>query len=127
MTADFVVRLLDAENNLLAWTRVQAESRRQPDRASGFFSAVQPVMRLPIERDGVAVKFAVQWPDLDIARVKEIDACAVKAGELREYAWMEPVWLIAGMQDVPLPAVTERQPVRIGVPPAALGMKDPRT
>ena len=83
--------------------------------------------RFVIEQSGEASKFSVHWTDLDIARVRELDQrVPVQSGQVFNYTWIEPVWLVTGMRDVPLPAVTVRQSVSICPPPAQMGAKDPR-
>lgn len=123
----FVVRLLDADNNLLSWTQVVASpSRQDGGRASCPLFPSTPT-QFVIERDGEAAKFSVHWTDLDIARVRELDErVPVHVGQVFNYTWIEPVWLVAGMRDVPMPAVTVRNNVTIVPPPAQIGMKDSR-
>lgn len=123
----FVVRLLDADNTLLSWTQVTAApSRQEGGRASCPLVATTPT-QFVIERDGIAAKFSVHWTDLDIARVRDLDEpVLVKAHQVFHYTWIEPVWLVSGMRDVPLPAVTVRNSVTICPPPAQMGMKDSR-
>lgn len=120
MRARFVVRLLDASDNLLAWTEVEAEARPQDRAGSCPFFAVAPTL-FEVEQSGRVARVAVHWPDLDVARVTtpvaELD---VRAGDVVNYAWIEPVWLVPGMRDVALPAVTVRKSVAIGVPSGGL-------
>lgn len=126
MTARFIVRLLDAEDGLLAWAEVYATATPQNHAGSCPFWPTGPISFL-IERDGIASKLSVQWADLDVARVAPMqEPCAVKTGEIRTPVMLEPIWLVPGMRDVPLPAVTVRHPVTIGVPVGGLGVKDSR-
>lgn len=127
MTSKFVVRLLDAANQLLAWTTVMASPKRDDGgRASCPFWSNGPTTFV-IERTGEAAKFSVHWTDLDVARVRELDApVSVQLGQVFTYTWIEPVWLVAGMRDVPLPAVTVRQSIQVAPPPAQMGARDPR-
>lgn len=121
MTARFIVRLLEDDGGLLAWTEVQAVAKPQdrPAASCPFWPVAETVF--PIERDGSASKISVHWPELDVARVESLSApVAVKAGERRALPWLQPVWLVAGMRDVPLPAVTVGRPVAIGVPVGSL-------
>jgi len=112
----FVVRLLDAEDQLLAWATIYPELRPHVGRASCGFVATEPTP-LPIDRDGVATRLAVHWCDLDLARITSlVEPMQVTAGQLAHYGWIEPVWLVSGMRDVPLPATTERNGVTVGVP-----------
>jgi hypothetical protein len=122
MTTKFVVRLVDAEGRLLAWAPALAGPRPQPGRASCPFWPEAPT-RFAIEQSGRATAISVHWCDLDIARTNAlIEAADVEVGQVFNFTWIEPIWLVAGMRDVALPAVTERQSVEIGVPVGGLGM-----
>lgn len=119
----FVVRLLDAESRLLAWAEVWAQPTPQAARASCPFWPIAPT-QFVIERDGVAAQVSVHWCDLDIARIGNITPRQpVHVGQIFTHIWLEPVWLTAGMTDVPLPPVTIRAKVKVGIPTAALGMR----
>jgi hypothetical protein len=116
----FVVRLLDDSAQLLAWAEVYAEPRPQERGASCPYKAVTAT-QFQIEQDGIASEMSVHWCDLDVARRTPLmEATPVKAGQVFTFSWIEPVWLVAGSRDVPLPAVTLRQPVAIVVPTGAL-------
>lgn len=127
MRARFTVRLLDAAHNLLAWSDVIAEATPQDRAASCPFWPVGRT-QFQIERDGRAEIVTIHWPDLDVARIQNIiEPLDVKVGQVANYEWLEPVWLVPGMRDVPLPAVTVKQSVRIEVPTGSLGVRDSRT
>lgn len=119
-TEKFVLRLLDAEGALLAWTTVMAEPRPQARGGScPFFATTDTV--LVAERDGRAVETTIHWCDLDVARRQALaEPVDVQAGQQLRFAWLEPVWLVPGMRDVPLPAVTVRAPVAVTVPIGSL-------
>jgi hypothetical protein len=121
MDTKFVVRLLDAQGGLLAWQTVWALPRLQEPRgASCPFFAPGPTLFV-IERDGRATQISVHWCDLDVARVVAlIEPVDVTVGRVATYVWIEPVWLVPGMRDVPLPAVTVRQSVELVVPTGVL-------
>jgi hypothetical protein len=127
VTFSFVVRLLDTDNNLLSWTKaLGSPSRQDGGRASCPLWVTAPTSFV-IEKTGEAAKLAVHWTDLDIARLRELDErVLVQQGQVFTFTWIEPIWLIAGMRDVPLPAVTVRNSVTIAPPPAQMGAKDPR-
>lgn len=117
MTAEkFVLRLLDAEGHLLAWATVMAEPRPQARGGScPFFATTETV--LVAERDGRAVETTIHWCDLDVARREQLaEPLDVLTGQQLRFAWLQPVWLVPGMRDVPLPAVTVREPVAVTVP-----------
>lgn len=118
----FVVRLLDKDAQLLSWAEVYAEPRPQERGAScPYFPVPRQPTQLVIERDGVATELTVHWCDLDVARRTNVmEPTAVKAGQVVLFNWIEPVWLVPGMREVPLPPVTVHQPVTIGVPAGSL-------
>lgn len=119
MTDKFVVRLLGDGDELLAWAEVYAESRPQPNASCPFF-ATHPT-RFAIEKNGVAKKLSVHWCDLDIARVQDIAGnTPVQQGQVFDFNWIEPVWLVAGMRNVPLPSVTVGTPVSVSIPVGTL-------
>mgnify|MGYP007100089373 CR=1 FL=1 len=121
MRATFIVRLLDAAGELIAWTRVEAEARPQREAASCPFFALEP-SRFVAERAGRACQISVHWPDLDVARVNKeiVEPTDVEAGQVLAFAWFEPVWLVAGSRGVPLTPEAERQAVVLGVPVGTL-------
>jgi hypothetical protein len=123
MTARFIVRLLDADGQLLSWADVLAEARPQGRPRSTPFFSLNPT-RFVIERDGVASRITIHWADVDVARVgPDMTPTPVQAGQVFTFTWLGPVWLIEGsQQDVPLPAVTVRAPVAIGVPAGGMGV-----
>lgn len=112
----FVVRVLDADDVLLAWAEIYAEPRPQARGASCPFWPTGPT-ELVITRAGSASRISVHWCDLDVARVQNLLApTEVKVGQRFTLTWMEPIWLVSGMRDVPLPGVTVQQSVTLGVP-----------
>lgn len=123
----FVLRLLSADNALLAWAEVYASPRpqQQVDADGNRRSASCPYFPtddlptpLPVVLSGVATKVSIHWCDLDIARVMDLlEPLTLQAGQLASFSWaLTPVWLVAGMRDVPLPAVTVTQAITVGVP-----------
>jgi hypothetical protein len=127
VSSKFVVRLLAADDVLLAWATVMASPKRgEGGRASCPFIPDSPT-QFVIEQAGVPAKLSVHWADLDVARVRDLKGMpAVQPGQMYHFGWMEPIWLVSGMRDVPLPAVTVRGPVSIAPPPAQMGMRDSR-
>lgn len=117
----FVVRLMSTTGELLAWATVWAEPKPQGRRAASCPFWPKAPTQFVIEMSGRAASISVHWCDLDIARVNRLmEPADVIAGQMFNFTWTEPVWLVAGMKDVPLPPVTERQPVSIAVPTGAL-------
>jgi hypothetical protein len=116
----FVVRLLDAEANLLAWAEVAADPKPQRRMASCPYWPVTAT-QFVVERSGMATEITVHWCDLDVARRANLGAATeVVEGQVFTFTWLEPIWLVPGMRDVPLPGVTVRGPVVVGVPVGAL-------
>lgn len=71
-----------------------------------------------VTQDGTATRISVHWADLDVARVQSImEPLVVKAGQIVNFAWLEPVWVVPGMRDVPLPPVTVGRSVQL-IPPS---------
>jgi hypothetical protein len=121
--ADFTIRLLTEDFTLLGWTVTKAESKPQGRPRSTPFHAMGPSV-FDVEQDGIATQIAVHWHDLDVARLTPlVEPTPVKAGQRVVFAWFEPVWMIQGSPtDFPLPPITERREVVIGIPTAALGV-----
>lgn len=116
MKVEFVVRLLTEDDQVLAWARVPAESRPQDTRAACPFFA-SGLTHFVAELDGSIAKLVVHWPELNVARMlDQPERHLVKAGQEFNFVWLEPVWLVGGMENVPMPAVTERAPVRVAPP-----------
>jgi hypothetical protein len=114
----FVVRLLDADHQLLAWQAVWARPKPQGGgRSCPFFPEVQT--QFAVQQSGVVSLMSVHWCDLDIARMSAVPETPVSVGQVFTFHWFEPVWLTAGSQGVPLPPVTVGTEV-IVVPTGAL-------
>jgi hypothetical protein len=118
MTARFVIRLLNAEGDLLSWCETNAQAKPQGRPRSTPFHAMGPSMFV-IERDGLASNIAVHWCDLDVARLFALETpTAVSVGQVLRYDWFTmPVWMVEGSKvDVPLPPVTVRAKVTLSPP-----------
>lgn len=123
MTARFIVRLLDAANELLSWAEVYATAKPQGrPRSTPFWADAKT--QFVIERDGVASKVLIHWADLDVVRVgPEMTPTQVQTGQVLDFTWLGPVWMVEGSGiDLPLPAVTVRKSVNIAPPTGALGV-----
>lgn len=119
MRQKFVVRLLDADDALLAWTTVWAGATPLGGGRSCQFWPEAPT-QFVAERDGVAVKLSIHWVDYDVARWTDVPATPLALGQVCTFTWIEPVWLVPGMANVPLPAVTVRESVAVTVPLGAV-------
>ncbi len=121
----FVVRLLDADAQLLAWAEVYAEPKPQDRGASCPYWPVAPTT-FEVEREGTATEITVHWCDLDVARRKAIvEPTPVQVGQIMTFAWIEPIWLVHGMRDIPLPAVTVKSSVTVTPPTGSLAAVSP--
>lgn len=114
----FVIRVLDAADGLLAWASVLGEC--QP---GGRVMPLTPAVQMRIERDGRAASVTVHWTDLDVARREDfLGDVDLIAGQIGTFQWIRPLWVVTGERDVPLPPVTVREAVIIGVPGGAFGV-----
>lgn len=117
MTARFIVRLMDAAGELLAWAEVYATAKPQGrPRSTPFFADGRT--QFVIERDGIASQVVIHWADLDVVRVgPELKPTPVQVGQVFDFTWLGPVWMIEGSKvDIPLPAVTARKSVNVSPP-----------
>jgi hypothetical protein len=71
MDAKFIVRLLTADNDLLAWAEVVAEARPQGRPRSTPFLARESTL-FSIEQTGQAKRISIHWADLDLVRQNEL-------------------------------------------------------
>lgn len=117
----FVVRLLDKEGALLSWAEVYAEPKPQERGASCPLWPIGPTQFI-IDQSGMASQITIHWCDLDVARSAPplLEPVKVEAGQVFTFTWIEPLWLVAGMRDVPLPGVTMRASVTLSVPTGQL-------
>jgi hypothetical protein len=116
----FVLRLVDAAGELLAWSTVYATPAPQDRGASCPFWPVEGrTTRLTIGRTGRVAEITVHWCELDVARRAEFEDTDVEVDQVVDFHWLQPVWLVAGMRDVPLPPVTVTAAV-ITVAPGAI-------
>lgn len=116
----FVVRLLSADATLLAWAQTHAEPKPQDRGASCPFWPIDAT-RFIVEQSGEAVELSIHWCELDVARRRElVEPVHVEAGQMFDFHWIEPIWLVPGTRDVPLPAVTVREPIVISTPTGML-------
>lgn len=119
MKAEFTVRILDESYALLAWAKVEASPRPQERGGSCPFWP-EDSTQFTVDTAGRAAYVSIHWHDLDVARLKAIDIIPVVVGQVVTLSWDEPIWLVPGMRDVPLPEITEKGHVVIGVPVGTL-------
>ncbi len=137
MLANFVVRLLDADHNLVAWSKVQAKAypAEVPGRSSQWWPAVL-VTEFIAEAPGTITQMYIEWADCGLGRVAPIGPLVVdRAGRSVKLEWSfintGPIWMVRDERTpeqlaVVLTPIVEREPVRIGVPAVSLGTRDPR-
>lgn len=119
----FVIRLLTEDGVLLAWAEEHLVAQ-----SGGRY--VTSVTRLHVEQAGTPALISIHWCDADIARTERLllKADPVEPGQVLEFHWFDSekkntaVWdqnihKPMSKDDVPLPAVTIRQSIAIGVPP----------
>ena len=103
MTEKFVIRLMDTDDRLLAWTELACESRPQGGRRSCPFWPTTPT-QFAIETSGIASKVVIHWCELDLARVMDLEPIAVLEGQVFDFTWIGPVWLVPAMdKEIALP------------------------
>lgn len=112
----FVIRILDASHALLAWAEVHGECR-----PGGCVMPATATVPMLVERDGRAASVTVEWCDLNLARQEDfLGETDLRAGQMGQFHWIKPLWVVPGEANVPLPPVTVRQSVTIGVPVGSL-------
>lgn len=100
MIASFIVRLLDAEGNLLAWTEVMAKSEPQGRPRSTPLNAQAP-SEFVITRDGLASHIAIHWASEDVARLTELmNPTQVNVGQVMRFDWIQPLYLLPGSMGI---------------------------
>lgn len=115
MTTEFVVRLMDAADQVLAWCRMPVVGREDhafwPTTAFAGYG----------EADGLATQAVIHWPELHTrTRIVLVDPIPIRAGETLVFRWGGPLMRMASDDAIPLPAVVVRGPVRVGVPTGSL-------
>lgn len=126
----FVVRVLSEDNQLLAWAEVEGKPEPQ-DRSKSASCPFWPAdgtrkINFIADAAGLATKISVHWCDLDIARVSNVfggGGVEVHPGQAFTFHMLEPLWLTAGMKDVPLPSVTIRKHIILSPPTGSLASR----
>jgi hypothetical protein len=105
----FIVRLLNTQRDVLAWTRVPAETKGD--------GCLWPMQAFVAEGDvhGTGVAICVHWPDVNVHTTIPLEGpIPVDVGKVVSYAFSGPLLRI-GSDTQPLPPVTQRSSVEIGV------------
>jgi hypothetical protein len=115
MTTKVVCRLLDADNQLMGWTEVQAVTR-----GDGKLWAQGPVAILA-ERPGLIACVSTHWCDVNVETRVPFVLEVVKPMMIPVYPAGAPLVTVGPMPG-PLPAVTVRS-VAVGIPVGQLGAR----
>lgn len=115
LTTKLVVRVMDADLRLLAWTEVQGEAR-----GDGALWVKAPTLA-GVEAAGVPAWLSVHWADVNVEARSRFDHRAVSVGEVLTLAWPSAPILTVGPMPEALPPVTVRAPIRVAMPVGALG------
>lgn len=109
MQTIFIVRLLNDKRQVLAWTRIPAETKGD--------GCLWPMQNFVAEGDvtGTGVAICTHWPDVNVhATVPLQGGVPVEVGKIVTVALNGPLFRI-GSDTQELPAVTVRQSVEVGV------------
>jgi hypothetical protein len=115
MTTKIVVRLLDADNELLGWAEHAAHAR-----GDGKLWSQAPVT-IMVERDGVPVCVSLHWADLNVESRIPCPSVRVSVGQTVTIFAAQVPMLTLGEPPKGLPAVTVGSVV-VGVPTGGLGV-----
>jgi len=110
METQFIVRLLDQDRHVLGWTKIPAETKGD----GGLWAKQQFVAEADTTGIGVAVCF--HWPDLHwYATTPLPNPQPVEAGKVFTIAIMGVPMLRVPSEALPLPGVTVKNSVTIGI------------
>jgi hypothetical protein len=115
LTTKLVVRILDADAQLLGWTEVAGEAR-----GDGCLWSSRSY-HVGVERAGQPASVSVHWADVNVEARTPITHAAVVVGEVITLPWANTPVMTIGPMPGPLPPVTVRGAVSIGVPVGQLG------
>ncbi len=119
MQTRLIVRLLNAAGTIMAWAEVCAEARG--DGALWLTAPFQAVGEL----DGDAISVSVHWPDINAHVLIPLEVgIPVRDRVIVTVPWGgQPILRIAPQGQAPLPPVTVRTPVAVGIPVGNLSAK----
>jgi hypothetical protein len=108
MQTMFVVRLLDGQRNVLAWTKIPAETR-----GDGKLWAMQAFVA-EVDQSGTATALNYHWPDVHCyVTVPLPSPVQVSAGQVISLPLADLIHIPS--EPLPLPPVTVRSNVTAGV------------
>jgi len=108
----FIVRLLNKDREVLAWTKLVGESRGD--------GSIWPTQHFVAEADtdGDGTDLCFHWPEVNVHLTVPLEQpIGASKGKVVEIALRQPMLTIIS-DPRPLPAVTVRSSVQIGVPMA---------
>lgn len=118
MRVKIVVRLLDSEGVLLGWAPLLAEAR-----GDQCLRAVQSCT-LPIDVEGIGTVLSYHWADLHVQkRVTLTQPQHVRVGSSLTLTFPDDVVFHFPSDEGPLPPVTVRGSVVVGVPTGSMGAR----
>jgi hypothetical protein len=106
----FVVRLLDKDRNILAWNKLPVETR-----GDGGFWATQNFVA-EAEATGMATGICYHWPDLHVYQTVALpEPVQCILGQTIAIPIHNTAILTVPSEPLPLPAVTVRSNVTVGI------------
>ncbi len=116
LVTKLVIRILDAQDQLLGWAEAQGEAR-----GDGKLWVSGPTL-VGIERDGETAYLSVHWCDVNVEIRSVIERTLVQPGKIFRLPGEWPA-ITCGPAAGGLPPVTVRSPVSIDVPLGAMGVR----
>lgn len=108
MQTMFIVRLLGADRQVLAWTKIPAETR-----GDGRLWAMQAFVA-EVEQDGTAVSMNYHWPDVHCYTTVPLPGpVPVTAGQVVSLPLADLIYIPS--EPLPLPPVTVRSNVTTSI------------
>ena len=116
LTTKLIVRVLDDDGALLAWTEVMAEAR-----GDGCLWPKAQTFTACVEQSGTPASLSVHWADVNIEVRTPLAAGTLVAGAPVTLSFHGQPAMIVGQMPGALPPVTVRAPISISMPVGALG------
>jgi hypothetical protein len=113
MQTMFIVRLLNAEREVLAWNKIPAETKGD----GGLWALQQFVAE--VDTNGVGTAICFHWPDVHVYQTRPLaQPLPVEVGKVITVPIMETPMIHIRSEPLPLPGVTVKQSVTVGLMPA---------
>jgi hypothetical protein len=117
LSTKFVIRVMDANEQLLGWTETHAVAK-----GDGYLRADGPVY-VCVERGGVATTVSVHWADVHVETRATIRESVTSGQVLTIFPTRGTPIMRCGHVPGPLPAVTERRPLHIVPGTGGMGVR----